>query len=127
MEPPFSTPARALGGNPEALARSAASAVGDLKKSWTEFGEKLQSTGKKAALNGEIVRSERTIATLQAEQTRLEEQIANNEQGVIDITLTPEGGTSSRLEEVNKQLGEERQTLSKNQLKLNQLNQEFPP
>ncbi len=120
FKPPFSTPQRALGGDPEALALQGSSAMEDLSRSWEDFGDKLRSRSSKAQLESEKSRLTQQIVKLNAEKTRLEEAQRSGA-----IVLSPEGDIGTRLQQIQKDLDEARRDLMNTQGKINDLNQEF--
>jgi len=54
FSPPFSSPNRSNLGDPVATAQQASSAMGDLKQSFSDFGDNLKKNTKKAQLKSEI-------------------------------------------------------------------------
>lgn len=72
FSPPFNAPNRAMGGDPTALAISASSAVGDLKKTWGDFGNKLAANTQRAALEQGIRNDQMNLRTAQTERDRLQ-------------------------------------------------------
>ena len=122
IKPPFSSPQRALGGDPEALAQQGSSALEGLANTWNKFGEKLQANSERARLNAEKNRLSTSIAELRAEQERLEEARAS---GATIVSL--DGSLDSRLQQIEQDLAKTRQELQNTESELNDLNQKFPP
>jgi len=54
LSPPFNPANRLAVGDPEAFAAQGSSAKADLKRTWTEFGSKLQKNSKEALIQGEL-------------------------------------------------------------------------
>ena len=120
--PPFSVPGRAAGGDPAALALQGKTALSQAAEAWENFGDELKSNAERTKLQGEINRDKARIITLEAEKKRLETAQDSN-----SAILSPDGTIESRLETINKELDKAEQSVSDNQTKLDQLNQEFPP
>jgi hypothetical protein len=120
--PPYSTPNRAAGGDPAALALQAKTALNNVSKAWSNFGDGLKANAERAQLQGQINQNKSHLATLDAQKKELETALSTG--GVI---VAPGGTTQDRLNSINSQIDQETQKLAQNTTKLGQLNQEFPP
>lgn len=118
--PPYSVPTRALGGDPEAIALQAKSALNQTQKVWGEFGSKLKSGANKAKLQTQIDQSRNRILALEAEKQRLK-TASETKDGLI---VTPGISPSEQLKQIQRDIDKETQTLSDNQAKYNQLVQD---
>lgn len=114
--PPFNAPNRALGGDPEALALAAKSNLGDIQKTWSDFGNKLSSNTQKAKLEQEIKNDQAKLERLQARKAELENFLSGpNQQPKFA------GDPQQQLDDINKQISQVEQSIAKKQTKANQL------
>ena len=114
--PPFNAPNRALGGDPEALALAAKSNLGDIQKTWSDFGNKLSSNTQKAKLEQEIKNGQSKLDRLQAQKAELENFLSGpNQQPKFA------GDPQKQLDAINKQIAQVEQDIAKKQTKANQL------
>lgn len=125
--PPFSVGGRALGGDPLAIAKAGAQAADDLVKSWSEFGDQLESNIKKTALETQIKQLQKDIAEQSAKCDQLKAAkasgsvlIPSNILGHPATEKTP--GIDTAIEECEKSLNEMKQKLLNLQQQLNDVN-----
>jgi len=109
--PPYSTPNRAAGGDPAALAVQAETALNQASSAWSQFSGKLKSNAQKAELQGLIDKDMADITRLQEEQQRLQEAVDNH--SIIN------GDTAAALKTVTEDLAKAEQSLANHQGKLN--------
>lgn len=144
VSPPFSPAGRALGGDPEALAKQGSSALNQMVSTWNSFGDKLKANAKRTKLQGEIERLKKKIAELTEECEALEEQKETGGSLSVPFLGDPSATTTTaviaaatgtpfipslddRLEACQENLDDSKQKLANAQQKLNELNQKFPP
>jgi hypothetical protein len=121
LSPPYSTPNRALGGDPEALAIQAKTSINRVSEAWSSFGSKLQSNAERSRLQGDINQSNSHINSLEQERLRLKTALATGS------VITGNQSITDQIANIDKEINQEHQSVARNQTKLNQLNQEFPP
>jgi hypothetical protein len=117
FKPPFNAPNRALGGDPEALALSAKSSLGNIQKTWSDFGDKLNSNTQKAKLEQEVKNGQAKLDRLQGQKAELENFLSgpNNQQPKFA------GDPQQQLNDINKQIAQVEQDIAKKQNKASQL------
>lgn len=118
FQPPFNAPNRARGGDPIALANSAKSSIGDIQKTWSEFGDKLKDTAEKTKLEGEIQKDTRAIVRLKDRNEVLERVTKANEPGQTKKAIRVPGDAEKELADNNKEIARLEQQIVKNQRKL---------
>lgn len=123
FSPPYSTPSRAMGGDPAALAIQAKTATNNIAKAWDDFGGKLQANTERTRLNGEIDRDRASISRLEKSITDLQTTLDNG--GTVNNLI--DGDIPTRIQNLKSQVAELNQQASSNEAKLTQLNQKFPP
>lgn len=120
--PPYSTPNRAAGGDPKALAVQAKTSLSRVANAWSDFGDKLRSDSDRRHLESQIITGKAHIVALEAEKKRLETVVASN--GVMVGSGEP---IAEQLARITSEINAETQAVARNTTKLAQLNQEFPP
>lgn len=118
LAPPYSTPNRAAGGDPLALAIQAKTSINQAGQAWSDYGEKLQSGTERTRLQSEIRTDQAAISRLEQEKKAIEKTMANGAVGLDG---------PGRIKDIDNDIAERSQRVSSNQTKLGQLNQEFPP
>lgn len=118
FQPPFNAPNRARGGDPIALANSAKSSIGDIQKTWSEFGDKLKDNAQKTKLEAEIQKDTRAIERLKARQEVLERVTKANEPGQTKKAIRVPGDAEKELADNAKEIARLEQQVAKNQRKL---------
>lgn len=121
--PPYSTPSRAIGGDPEALAIQAKTASNNIAQAWDNFGGKLKAQSQRTQLQAEISRDRASVS-------RLEQQIKDLEtaQTTGTTVFNPiDGDIPTRINALKAEVTTLNQDISSNEVKLSELNQKFPP
>lgn len=118
LAPPFSSPGRAHGGDPRALAQQGSSAMSGIEQAWSNFGTDLQANSSRAELQAKIERDQNRINSLEDEKERLQQA-----QAAGSTRISPDGDIGSRLAGLEQDLASAKQSLRNNQAKLAQLNQ----
>jgi len=131
FEPPFSVGGRALGGDPEAIAKAGAQAIDDIEKSWNEFSDKLKANTERTRLEEDIKRLKKKLGELVEECERLERSFDEFGQQ-ISVTaqlnlLDPDvPSVSTQLKSCKEELDKVKQDLLKAQQDLNAHNNKYP-
>jgi len=112
--PPFNAPSRALGGDPEAIALSGSSALGNLNKAWSNFGDKLNGNTKRTQLETQVRQDQQRVDQLNQTKKELEGVLASP--GSVAI-----GNPQTRLDQVNKEISRLEQEIDKKQLQASQI------
>lgn len=120
--PPYSTPNRAAGGDPTALALQAKTSLNRVSDAWSGFGNKLKAESERKQLQSQINTSKAHITALEAEKRRLQTIAASG--GVV---VGSGESVSQQIAQIDKDITAETQSVSSNTTKLGQLSQEFPP
>lgn len=123
FSPPFSTPNRAMGGDPEALAIQAKTATNGLAKAWDDFGGKLKANSERSKLEGEVSRDSASVSRLNQQVTDLNTALAAG--GKVNDLI--DGDIPTRIAGLTSEVNKLNQQIASNQAKLSQLNQKFPP
>jgi hypothetical protein len=116
FRPPFNAPNRALGGDPEALARSGKSSIGDLQKTWSEFGDKLGANTTRAKLEGEIKADQKKIDRLAVQRAELQRFLDQDAPGV----RFP-GNVQEQVDSIDRETARLEQQINKNQFELGKI------
>jgi hypothetical protein len=121
LAPPYSTPNRAAGGDPIALATQAKTALNDAGQAWAKEGGRLKANSERTRLQGEISKDQATVVRLEQEKKELSTLLSS---GSVRVGA---GDIPSQIAELDKAIAKKSQDISSNQTALGQLNQEFPP
>jgi hypothetical protein len=123
LEPPYSQPNRALGGDPIALANQISSNADQVAESWSTFGTRLQENAQRSQIEAEISRDTQRLNGLREEQERLQRaQTA----GGVRYTGIPLEDLPSRRAEVDDQIVRTEQNIARNQARIIELNNSNP-
>ncbi len=120
--PPYSTPNRAAGGDPAALAIQAKTALNSASQAWSSFGDSLKASAQRTQLQGEINQNQASLVRLDAQKKDLETALATG-----SVVVGPGGTTQDRINNLNADIDKANQKIASDTTKLGQLNQEFPP
>jgi hypothetical protein len=112
--PPFDAPTRALGGDPSAIAITASSAMGDIRKTWTNFGDKLNSNTKRTQLETQARLDQKRVNTLSVAKKELEGVLASPGSKTV-------GDPQKQLDQVNKEISRLEQQIASNQAQASQI------
>jgi hypothetical protein len=113
--PPFDAPSRAVGGDPEALALTASSALGNIQKTWTQFGDKLNANTQRTKLESEANILQKKVDTLKVAQKELTGVL--NSPGSKIIGVDPQ----KQLDQVNQEISRLEQEVSIKRLQASQV------
>lgn len=119
LAPPYSVTSRAAGGDPAALALTAKTSINQASKAWSQFGDKLQAGAERTKLQGEIRTDQATVVRLEQEKANIQKTISAG--GVVAFD------GPGRIKDIDKSIADHNQSISSNQTKIGQLDQEFPP
>ena len=109
FSPPFNAPNRALGGDPAAIAQTAKSSIGDLKKTWSAFGDKLNANTQRTKLEGEIRKDVAKISRLEAQKADAQNFLSGNAHGPFP------GDPQKQIDDLNKEISRLQQDVAKKQ------------
>jgi hypothetical protein len=115
--PPFNAPNRALGGDPEALALSAKSNLGDIQKTWSNFGSKLSANTQRTKLEAEIRKDQSKLSRLEAQKEQVENFLSNSG----NVRPKFEGDPTQQLADLNKEIARLEQDVQRKQNEAAQL------
>lgn len=117
FSPPFNAPNRAAGGDPAALAIAGSSALGDLKKTWGDFGNKLAANTQRAALEQSIRNDQADLKITQTERDRLQAFI---DAGPNAGKILP-GNIPQQIADLDKKISRLQQDIGRKQQQANTL------
>lgn len=120
--PPYSTPNRAAGGDPIALATQAKTSLNRVSKAWSDYGDKVRAASDRRHLESQILTGKAHLVQLEAEKKRLESIQASG--GVV---VGSGESASEQLTRITAEITAETQAVARNTTRLAQINQEFSP